>query len=93
MMPAFFAIFIAAPISVTNTIFEKQRLSLLWQSGLLLSTLPVFYIARCFQLKTTEFLKLYSAAYVMLYLVLLLIAYMIARGKKAVTTKEKTERA
>lgn len=81
LLPLFLVRFIVSPISIINSIFEKQKISLLWQIGLLSLTLFVFIITRIMDLSFVTFLYCYSWIIALYYVLLFFILRKIASGK------------
>jgi O-antigen/teichoic acid export membrane protein len=82
MLPLFFIRFVTAPISTTNSAFEKQKISLIWQMSLLIVTLAVFLISYIINFDTVQFLYLFSSTSFLLYLILYFIMRNISKGEK-----------
>jgi O-antigen/teichoic acid export membrane protein len=78
ILPVFVFRFVSAALSTTNSVFEKQRLSLAWQVILLFLSLVIFFVGNFYQLDFIDFLKVYSLVislhYVLLYVLLGLVA-------------------
>lgn len=78
ILPVFVFRFVSAALSTTNSVFEKQRLSLAWQVILLFLSLAIFFVGNFYQLDFIDFLKVYSLVislhYVLLYVLLGLVA-------------------
>ena len=78
----FFAIrFVASALSVTNSIFEKQKISLIWQIVLLTLGLTVFSISIVLNLSFYEFLCIFSFTMSVHYFILLYILYRVSKGE------------
>ncbi len=82
MLPLFFIRFVTAPISTINSVFEKQKISLIWQISLLAVTFAVFLTAYIIKLNAIKFLYLFSYASFLLYLILYFIMRNISKGEK-----------
>jgi O-antigen/teichoic acid export membrane protein len=82
MLPLFFARFVTAPISTTNIVFEKQKIGLIWQTSLLLTTLVVFLFSYRMNFDIVKFLHLFSYASFLLYFIMYLIILKISKGNK-----------
>ncbi|MFW6149314.1 MAG: lipopolysaccharide biosynthesis protein [Atribacterota bacterium] len=80
LMPLFFIRFIVSPLSNTTNVFEKQHITLLWQTGLLLFTLLTYFIADWFNFDINQFLYLYTYLHVIHYTLLGIITFKISRG-------------
>lgn len=81
MMPLFWIRFIATPLSLTNIVFEKQKLALAWQIGLLLLSFIVYGFVYYYSFPIEFFLYLYTAVLFVYYLFLILIVKQVAIGK------------
>ncbi|EOX4079937.1 lipopolysaccharide biosynthesis protein [Vibrio alginolyticus] len=79
LIPFFAVRFIASSLSCTNSIFEKQHISLIWQVILLLLNILVMYCSDYFELSFLSFLYILSATNFVLYLVLIFITMKYAR--------------
>lgn len=80
MMPLFFFRFVGAAVSVTNSVFEKQRVSLLWQIGLLVISLILLFFSDYFSFSFEYYLYLSSSVVSAYYIYLILILRKISRG-------------
>lgn len=80
MIPYIFVNFMVSPITITNSVFEKQRLSLLLQSGLLIITLIIFAMTWHYSYEIKTLLYLLSGALSVYYLIFLYILYKVAKG-------------
>jgi O-antigen/teichoic acid export membrane protein len=72
--------FIAAALSKTNSIFEKQKISFLWQIGLLFLSIGIIFFSNFFQIEFVEFLKIFSISLFLYYGVLLFILWRVSQG-------------
>ncbi len=79
--PLFFIRFIVSTVSTTTIIFEKQKMSLIWQLSLLFFTISIIYISNLFNIKFIEFLYLFTAMATLHYLILYYILKKISEGK------------
>ena len=73
--------FIAATLSNTNSVFEKQKISLIWQIGLSSISIGLILIAQVYSLDFTTFIQLFSICLFLYYAILYLIVWNVARGK------------
>jgi len=80
LVPLFWAKFISAPISVTNSVFEKQQISLFWQLGLLLLTLLIFLFTYIYQQDFKTFLYFYSGILTLYYIFFIFILKKVSRA-------------
>lgn len=78
LIPLFLIRFIFSPVSVTFSTFEKQRLALLMQVGLMLLTLFVIVVSGVFDIDFKIFLHAYSLSLTIYYFFFLYIAYLVA---------------
>lgn len=78
ILPIFIFRFVSGALSTTNSVFEKQGLSLLWQIGLLILSIGVLFICGYYQVGFKVFLKAYtlfvSLHYILLYFILKYVA-------------------
>jgi len=79
MMPLFFIRFLVSPLSNTNNVFEKQNISFLWQTGLLIATLSVYFFAKYFKFSIEQYLYLYTGFHSALYIALGIIVFILSR--------------
>ncbi|HBF87992.1 MAG TPA: hypothetical protein DDX39_05045 [Bacteroidales bacterium] len=80
LIPYIFVNFIVSPITITNSVFEKQKVSLIWQLGMLVLTLFVFWLAWTYSFEIKTLLYILTGIFTFYYLVFLLILYRIAKG-------------
>ncbi|MDN3639989.1 oligosaccharide flippase family protein [Simiduia curdlanivorans] len=73
--------FIVAAVSNTNNIFEKQKIALLWQLGLLLISASIILYANYFSVFFTDFIFFYTIIMSAYYMFLFYILRIVARGK------------
>lgn len=79
----FFAIrFVVTPVTVTNSIFEKQKISLIWQISLLFFSILTLISIHFWGYSFEEFLKIWVLVMILHYLVLLVILNFVAKGSK-----------
>ena len=78
LIPLFFIQFIVAPLSTINSIFELQKLSLVWQVVLMCLSLSIIYISNSMGVDFYTFLYTYVSVlfihYVMLFLIIRRVA-------------------
>ncbi|NNT94901.1 lipopolysaccharide biosynthesis protein [Stutzerimonas nitrititolerans] len=78
ILPVFIFRFISAALSTTNSVFEKQGLSLAWQIGLLVLSLFTLSVCGYYQLGFEMFLRAYTVVislhYILLYCILKKVA-------------------
>jgi O-antigen/teichoic acid export membrane protein len=86
ILPLFFFRFITAPLSVTNSIYEKQKISLIWQVTLLLISLIIFLIAFLMNLSIKKFLLIFSSTLSIHYIILLYILFITSKGSNTKDT-------
>jgi len=80
LAPLFWSRFIVTTLSITNSIFEKQKLSLAWQFGLLILSSAIITVSYYSDSSFNTFLWLFSISISVYYLILLLILYRVSRG-------------
>ena len=80
LIPLFWARFITAPISVTNSVFEKQKISLYWQLGLLTLTILIFLLAFLYKVDFQTFLYYYSGILSTYYIFFIFILKKVSSG-------------
>ena len=73
--------FISGALSNTNNIFEKQKLALAWQLGLLVLSLVTIFVSIQFGLNFSEFLQAFTAILFGYYLLLYIILLKVSEGK------------
>lgn len=81
ILPFVAAQFVAAALSNTNNIFEKQKIALLWQIGLLLLSIGLIFYSNFFQIEFFEFLKNLSICLFLYYGLLLFILWKVSQGR------------
>lgn len=78
ILPIFVFRFVSAALSTTNSVFEKQGLSLAWQIGLLILSMTTLLVSGYYQFGFETFLKTYtlviSLHYILLYFILKYVA-------------------
>lgn len=78
ILPIFVFRFVSAALSTTNSVFEKQGLSLAWQIGLLILSMTTLFVSGYYQFDFETFLKVYTAVislhYILLYFILKYVA-------------------
>lgn len=72
--------FIAAALSNTNNIFEKQKLALVWQIGLLLMSLTVLVLSSVYGLSFEAFLQIYAITMSLYYGLLFFLLKKVSEG-------------
>ncbi len=80
LVPLFFLRFIAAPLNLTLTVFEKQQIDLLWQCGLLLIVLVTVIASAFFKLDIISFFITYSIILCVYYILNIIISYKVSIG-------------
>ena len=83
IIPLFLIRFIVAPVTVINSVFEKQFISLYWQISLLFFSLLTIYIAYMTNLSFVQFLYLFSFLGFIHYTVLFYILVKVSENKYA----------
>ena len=80
VLPLFVIRFIAAALSNTNNIFEKQRIALLWQLMLLFLSVMVILVSVWLSIDFREYLKIYVIVILIHYLLLFFILRKVSQG-------------
>lgn len=80
LIPLFAIRLVVTALSVTFSVFEKQRESLIWNIILVVASVFAMIISYLFNMEITLFLYLYSATLSVFYLLLLYRAYKISKG-------------
>lgn len=75
--------FILAPVTHTNNVFEKQRVALLWQLGLLVISLAAVGLSVILQFSIMQYLWLNTICVSAHYVLLFFILRKVARGNEA----------
>lgn len=81
LIPFFAVRFIAASLSTTNSLFEKQIYSLIWQVCYLFLSLLLIFIAYFNGFDFKFFLVCYSLVMSIHYIILLVILYHVSKGR------------
>lgn len=81
MIPLFYIRFIASPLSLTNLVFQKQKLDFYWQIGLFLLTISVFILSSIMKFEPLMFFKIYTWTLFFHYVILMFITKKVSRGK------------
>ncbi|MEJ7808154.1 MAG: lipopolysaccharide biosynthesis protein, partial [Telluria sp.] len=77
LAPLYFMNFVASPLSYVFFVAGKQKVELMWQVALFITTIAVFLAP----VSLRQMLWNYTLAYSALYLVYLLLAYKFARNR------------
>lgn len=81
LIPFFAVRFVVAVVTVTNSIFQKQKISLIWQIFLLVISVSVMLVSNYYQLSFEKFLHIWVVAMVLHYLILLWILNRVSKGE------------
>lgn len=81
LAPLYFVSFVASPLSYVFFVAGQQKVELMWQIALFITTITVFLAP----VTLTEVLRNYTIAYSALYLVYLFLAFKYARNAAAAT--------
>ena len=84
LLPLFFIRFIVSPLTVTCSIFEKQKIALIWQAFFLVNILLVFLISYLLEISFTDFLTAFNWFSFLQYLFILAIIIKLARDGKLI---------
>lgn len=82
LIPFFAVRFVVAVVTITNSIFEKQKISLVWQIFLLIISMLSIFSAKYFDWGFTLFLKVWVFLMVINYLILLYILNNVSKGER-----------
>jgi O-antigen/teichoic acid export membrane protein len=74
--------FVVSAVSTTNSIFEKQKVSLIWQLSLLSSSLLTIFITHKLSIQFEKFLFFYASINLVHYIILWTILYRVVQGEK-----------
>ena len=78
VMPLFFIRFVVSSLTVVNSIFEKQKISLVWQILLLILALLSLYIGSIYFVDFESYLMLFTVIISIHYLVLYFILFRVS---------------
>ncbi len=81
MLPLYFVNFVTSPVTTTNSVFEKQKISLIWQLSLLFVSITIIATAKVFGFNTIMFMRTFSIASMSLYIILWFILLRVSRGE------------
>jgi len=81
LLPLFLVRFVLSPVSVTFSVFEKQKLALVWQILLLLLALISFALSILLNLSFAVFLQFFNWALFANYILLYFMIYNISKGE------------
>jgi len=82
ILAPFFAVrFIVAAVTTINSVFEKQKISLVWQLLLLASTLGTIISSHAMGLGFSGFIVAFSVVGTACYMILLGLLFMVSRGR------------
>ncbi|MBE0376695.1 lipopolysaccharide biosynthesis protein [Pseudoalteromonas prydzensis] len=81
LVPLFALRFVTSALTLTNSAFEKQNISFYWQIILLLLSMTLVFFSYTFNVEFINFLKVYNAVISFHYIVLLLILFLVSKGK------------
>lgn len=81
LLPLFAIRFVVSALSNINNIFEKQQIAMLWQFGLLVISLIIFYVAIQFDFSFEKFLYVYTSILCLYYVFLYWILFKVSRGQ------------
>lgn len=80
LIPLFGLRFVASSLSVLSTVFEKQKIEIIWQIVLLTFVVSTFFISYIFEYKFSSFLLLMTIALSIHYSIYLFLSYRFSRG-------------
>ena len=81
LIPLIMIRFVTAPLSISLSVFEKQKISLFWQIGLLVLTVLIFGFVKFFNLNMISFMILLSSILSLYYIYFLYLLYKVVSGK------------
>jgi len=81
LLPFILIRFIVSPLSIINTAFEKQLMSLYIQLGLFIINLMIYFIVKLNQLDIISYLKIINITLSISYLIILFFIYLAASNK------------
>jgi O-antigen/teichoic acid export membrane protein len=81
LIPLIMVRFITAPISVSLSVFERQKISLLLQVGLLILTMAIFALVWYFNWDMITFMILISSVLTVYYIYFIYLLYRVVCGK------------
>jgi O-antigen/teichoic acid export membrane protein len=82
LIPLIMIRFIVAPLSVSLSVFERQKISLFWQLGLLALSILVFVISWWLGWDIESFLILMVSVLSLYYIYFIFLLYKVVSGKK-----------
>lgn len=80
LIPMFFIRFITVPVMPVLNLFERQKLSLLWQLGLLLIVITVSVISKELRLQVEQYLSILTVCLSVHYLIMLGLVWKVSHG-------------
>lgn len=81
LIPLFFIRFISVPVMFILNLYEKQRVTLMWQVGLLMQVILAAVLAKSFAVGIETFFMLLTSLLVLHYVILLFILYRLSIGE------------
>lgn len=82
LIPLIMVRFITAPLSVSLSVFERQKISLFWQIGLLVISLIIFGLVMYFGWDMITFMILTSSILTLYYVYFIFLLYRVVSGKQ-----------
>lgn len=73
--------FIASALSCTNSVFERQKISLIWQIGLTILSIGSLMVCYHLGIEFTDFLMIFSGTLFCYYLLLFYILWKVAKAE------------
>jgi len=80
LVPLFIVQFVASPMSLAMTVFERQKLGLYWQLSMFIVALAVIFVSYYYQFTFETYLHIATICLSLLYLWGLSIFYYVSRG-------------
>ncbi|MCO5784806.1 hypothetical protein DHB74_00375 [Pseudomonas sp. G11-1] len=81
ILPVFAVRFVSATLSNTNSIFERQKLSLIWQVAFLVLSMLCLFVCGYLDFSFEMFLRTYSIVITIHYLLLLALLKLVSEAK------------
>ena len=73
--------FIAAALSNTNNVFEKQKIALVWQVGLSVLSIGSIFVAQFLDWSFVEFIQVFTGCLASYYILLYFILWKVSKGE------------
>lgn len=83
LLPFYFIRFISSSVSISVSVFEKNRLSLVINILILTLSMLIFFLATLYEIDFVEFLNYYSISMALLYGAFLYLYWILAKGNSS----------